>query len=259
MPSFVEIMTGVSNQLTASIETSRTAFSHNLTAGEAVENAVRKFLRDHLPDNIGVAHGQVIDRHGTISRQLDAVLYDAQRTPILFSDEADENKIIPIEGVIAVVESKTNLQVRDIPDLASSAKLVKSLDRSAYYFSDHPVIETVKHAYGRDWKVLPVMYFVLAFDGPTMTNLSAAIQSACQNQLLHHRIDMACVIQRGIVANSNSEAGEIAALPFPDSLAFVHETKHALLIFYILMSRYVLQAETPPIAIQRYIPAEFTF
>lgn len=98
MASLVEIMDGVSGQLKASFEASRIAFEHRLTKGEAIEESVRAFLRRHLPDSIGVAHGQVIDRNGAMSRQLDVILYDATKTPILFSDEAEGNRIVPVEG-----------------------------------------------------------------------------------------------------------------------------------------------------------------
>lgn len=259
MPSLVEIMTAVSDQLTSSIEASRVAFAHNLTKGEAVESAVRKFFRDHLPISIGVAHGQVIDRHGSTSKQLDVILYDAGRTPILFSDEADENRIIPIEGVIAVVESKTSLKTSDITTLAESARVLKSLDRSAYYRSDDRMIKHVVNGYGREWEVLPPLYFVVAFDGPTPQSIAQALEKANENTPLHQRIDMTCIIKQGIVANSKPDSSGIEALPFPGSKLLAFETKNSLLLFYILMSRYVLQSALPPISIQSYLPKDFVF
>lgn len=252
-------MTDVSDQLTSSIEASRRAFEHNLTKGEAVESAARKFFRDHLPSSIGVAHGQVIDRHGATSKQLDVILFDARRTPILFSDEANENRIIPVEGVIAAVESKTSLQLADIPTLAESARVLKSLDRSAYYLSSNPIITHVVNGYGQEWPVLPPMYFILAFDGPRPEAVGQAILAASAGKPLHQRIDMACIIQRGVVANCSPAGSGIEALPFPGSKSLALETKNSLLLFYILMSRYVLQSDLPPISIQSYLPTDFKF
>jgi hypothetical protein len=259
MPSLVEIMTAVSDQLTSSIKASRQAFEHNLTKGEAVEGAVRKFFRDHLPSSIGVAHGQVIDRHGTTSKQLDVILFDARRTPILFSDEANENRIIPVEGVIAVVESKTSLQIADIPTLAESARILKSLDRSAYYVGSNPIVTHVINGYGQEWPTLPPMYFVISFDGPRPETVAQAMIATSLGKPLYQRIDMACIIQRGIVANCSPDGSGIEALPFPGSKTLAFETKNSLLLFYILMSRYVLQSDLPPISIQSYLPADFNF
>lgn len=258
MATLVDIMTAVSKQLTGSIEASRQSFEHHLTKGEAVENAVRKFLRDHLPDSIGIAHGQVIDRHGSMSKQLDVILYDARRTPILFSDEADENRIIPVEGVIAAIEAKANLQLSDIPTLVESARVLKSLDRSAYY-AEESLIQHVTYAYGKEWNAFPPLYFIVAFDGLKLENLARELNVANVGIPIHQRIDMSCVLQRGIVANSDSNGSGIDALPSPNSILRVCETKNSLLLFYILMSRYILQANVPPISIQSYFPSEFIF
>ena len=260
MPSIVDTMAAVSRQLTASIEASRENFSHNLTKGEAVEASVRKFLRDHLPDSIGVAHGQVVDRHGDISKQLDVILYDARRTPILYSDEANENRIVPVEGVIAAVEAKTNLKLADLPALSSSARTLKTLDRSAYYLPNNPIIQNAKQAFGRDWDdVLPPMYFVLAFEGPELSSVASSLAIERQSIPLRLQIDTVCIIKRGLVTNSTPVADGIDALPYPGSVLLPHATDHALLFFYILLTRYVLQAEVPPVAIQKYLPSGFGF
>ncbi|WGW12951.1 hypothetical protein LWF01_04040 [Saxibacter everestensis] len=259
MPSLVDIMSQVSAQLSASMEASRMAFSHNLTKGEAVEEALRQFLRNHLPASIGVTHGQVIDRHGAISKQLDVILYDAQRTPILFSDAAANNQILPVEGVVAAIECKTNLRTSEVPDLAQSAELLKSLDKTAYYLQDNPVIRSVKTAYGKEWDALPVFYFVFAFDGPSIDVIGNAVKVEHQNRELEERIDMVCVMNSGVVVNGNLPLSGIDAIPFPGSHVLSSQTKHPLLFFYILMCRYVLQAQVPPIAVQRYIPDGFAF
>lgn len=253
MPSIIDIMSGVSKQLTASIEANRIAFEHRLTKGEAIEESVRKFLRDHLPSSIGIAHGQVMDRHGTLSTQLDAILYDTSRTPILFSDEAKGNRLIPIEGVIAAVEVRTELRLDQIAALVENARVLKTLDRSAYYRKQERFIIEVVHAYGREWEVMPPLYFVFAFEGPPSASVGQAVHEAQAHRELHERIDMVCVLQRGVVANARRDRTGFQALPTPDSEITPVETEHALLLFYILMSRYVLQTTVPPISIQSYL------
>ncbi|MBC9954998.1 hypothetical protein ICM05_10180 [Leucobacter sp. cx-42] len=258
MVNLVDIMTSVSKQLSTSIEASRLAFEHNLTKGEAVESAVRKFFRTHLPDSIGVAHGQVIDQHGAISNQLDVILYDSPRTPILFSDEESANRIVPVEGVIAAIEVKTSLKVGDIQSINESAKALKTLDKSAYFRQDSP-LQSYTYAYGKKWSELPPMYFVLSFDGPTLDSVTNAMLQAESNSELWHRIDTVCILNRGVIANSDDNARGVDALPFPGSKRLKSGTEHPLLLFYILLGKYVLQTDLPPIALQRYLPSDFVF
>lgn len=259
MASLVEIMDGVSGQLKASFEASRIAFEHRLTKGEAIEESVRAFLRRHLPDSIGVAHGQVIDRNGAMSRQLDVILYDATKTPILFSDEAEGNRIVPVEGVIAAVEVKTVLSPADIAPLAEGARILKSLDASSFYIPERSFISNVKLAYGREWDSLPPMYFIVAFEGPTLSTVAERMRGAQEHLPLHQRVDMVCVLNRGVVANARPDSGGIEAIPSPLSDLRAIETERSLLLFYLLMTRYVLQADRPPIAIQNYLPSGFAF
>lgn len=269
MSDLATIMEGVSKQLVASIEAGRVAIAHRSEKGSAVEGAVRQFFREHLPSSIGVAHGEVIDRHGGTSTQLDVILYDEARTPILYQDQEAGVRVIPVEGVIAAIEVKTSLRLDEIPSLSEAALRLKQLDCSSYYMADNPLIRHVSYAYGKEYSVLPPFYFVLAFDGPDLINLETRM---AQNQVSHSlegnddlskRIDMVCVLNRGVVTNGQSDSRggitNLCAIPSPESRLVPIRTGHALLMFYILTSRYILQAEKPPIAIQRYIPEDFDF
>lgn len=57
--------------------------------------------------------GQVIDSLGRRTKQLDVIVYDMDRTPILFSSDEDGHRLVPSEGVLAVVEVKTHVDVSD--------------------------------------------------------------------------------------------------------------------------------------------------
>lgn len=119
-------------------------------------------------------------------------------------------------------------------------------------------ISKVVRAYGREWDVIPPMYFVLAFDGPALDNLAhhVAAENSCRE--VHKRIDMVAVLNRGAVVNQEPD-GMIDALPTPNSQLIYSQSNHVLFLFYVLMTRWVLQADIPPIAIQRYMPVAFVF
>jgi len=98
-----EIMSQAAAEMTLSLARTRTALSHSLSKGEAAEETVRKFFARYLPPSLGVTKGQVIDSLGWRTKQLDVIVYDMDRTPILFSSDED-HRLVPSEGVLAVVE-----------------------------------------------------------------------------------------------------------------------------------------------------------
>ena len=101
-------------ELKAKFDTLRDAIKHDGVVGIEGENIVSAFLRDRLPAAIGVTTGEVIDVQGRRSKQIDVLLYDALRTPMLFTGEKKDTHLVPAEGVLAVVEVKTRLRSRDL-------------------------------------------------------------------------------------------------------------------------------------------------
>lgn len=263
MSRLAQIMAGVSAELRASMEASRSALEHRGEKGSAIEGAVRDFFRKHLPTSVGVAHGEVVDRCGNTSTQLDVILYDQLRTPVLFSDKEAGVRVIPAEGVIAAIEVKTSLQLADIPKLVEASARLTGLERFSYYREENPVIREVAFAYGREFEVLPPFYFILAFEGPDLTNLAKNLAMNSNDRELPEQIDSICVLNRGVVTNATlnefHKVETIDALPSPETFRFPIETKHSLLLFYLLTSRYILQTQKPPINIQKYLPKEFNF
>jgi hypothetical protein len=87
----------------------RESLDHSGEKGTATEEIVAEFLTDRLPQSIGATSGQVMDRTGRKSGQVDVILYDAIRTPMLFASTKAGRHTVPAEGVLAVVEVKTHL------------------------------------------------------------------------------------------------------------------------------------------------------
>lgn len=261
MNQLVQLMSAASHELKASMAASRAAFDHNLTKGEAVEAAVRDFMRTYYPSSVGVGAGQVIDSRGVASTQLDVILYDALRTPLLFSDKGGEHQLVPSEGVIAAIEAKMVLKVGDIPKLVNSAQSLKSLDRSAYYVRDSLIVDSTT-MYGQVWERTPPppMYFVFAFEGPSLETVAEALTETETGIPYHRRIDLVCILDKGMVVNADPVGGGYDTVPGPGKIRRGHATaEHALFLFHILASRHILQMDFPPIALQRYIPDGFGF
>ena len=71
------------------------------------EEAIRKFLSENLPRRYGISKGFVVSHDGIQSDQCDVIIYDADTSPIFYTDVNQE--ILPIESVYAVIQVKSRL------------------------------------------------------------------------------------------------------------------------------------------------------
>lgn len=99
-----------SEQLRLELKNARGNFDHNGVKGTRVDEVFRSFLQRHLPDSIGITSGEIVDIHGGRSGQIDLILYDKVRTPMLFGDKSSTDHSVPAEGAIAAVEVKSRLK-----------------------------------------------------------------------------------------------------------------------------------------------------
>src|ERR1700730_17738788 len=77
------------------------AFKHRGNRGTGREQAVVKFLNEHLPGRFRVATGEIVDVGGERSGQVDILGYDRLQTaPLLI--QADGRVLIGAEAVLAV-------------------------------------------------------------------------------------------------------------------------------------------------------------
>ncbi|WP_339742197.1 DUF6602 domain-containing protein [uncultured Rubinisphaera sp.] len=108
----------------------RRLISHPGELGTAREQIIRDFLTAHLPKRFDVSTGFVFDCNGTISSQLDIVIFDSNVCPRF---EIPGGKFLfPCEAVAAVGQVKSSLTSRDaFRSAVDNLVSVKSLDRSA--------------------------------------------------------------------------------------------------------------------------------
>ncbi|TLP92232.1 hypothetical protein FEF26_14965 [Nesterenkonia salmonea] len=262
MSELADLMSAASQDMASQVKGIRAAFDHQLSKGEAAEATLRKFFEDYYPSSIGVAHGQVVDSYGSHSKQHDVILYDTTQTPVLYTDKQRGARLLPVEGVIAVIESKLSLQLAHVEQAVESARTLKSLDRSAYYLPEklpgQIQLDEKQKAYGTEYDVIPPMYFLFAFEGSAVTSFAQRLEDRQKDLPVDKRVDLVCVMEDGVVVNVTTR-GQIDTLPSPGSHLTGYKTEHALFLFHMLVSRYLLQVKIPDIALQRYIPKGFTF
>ena len=234
----------------------RDAIEHNGLVGEEGEKIVAAFLRERLPGAIGVTTGEVLDVERGRSRQTDVVLYDAMRTPMLFTGEEKDTHVVPAEGVLAVIEVKKRLRSIDLDGCLRNCRSVKQLVRNAYFAQ---TIQFRHVAYGREWDDLPIFFSVF---GTGSDNLYAEALNDLQADVpVHERIDMLCCLDRGVTINAGIDLSAgieaiksvISPRSLPNGGLANVETAKPLLVWYAMLASVVMQAGTRPIDITRYV------
>ena len=107
---------GLQSQMEVQLSTNRENIHHPGSKGDSLENVWIEWLRKYLPNRYSVDKAIIVDSAGSLSDQIDLVIYDQQYTPFVFTQNGIH--YIPAEGVYAVFEVK--------PDLNGSASIGKS-------------------------------------------------------------------------------------------------------------------------------------
>lgn len=230
------------------LEQIRIAATHAGLKGTAAEEILAEFLRERLPASLGVTTGQVVDRDGNLSKQVDVVIYDATRTPTLFTSPAGSWNVVPAEGVVAVIEVKMHLTVSDIPGVLSNCAAVLGLRRDAYV---GPAANRFD-VHGRTYSELPICYYLFAFESDSMY---AQKLNELQDGLdLDKRLTSACYLDRGISLHFQLQGGTpvYTELPAPPGVMVDIATEAALLAWFASFSTVVFQAKLRAISLIDY-------
>jgi hypothetical protein len=144
------------DQLRASLEVSRSTFSHPTNKGNEAEAAARDFLSHHLPRHLTVGNGEIIDTHGQRSGQVDIVISNEDQP---FVRGTNDPCLYLAEGVSAAGEVKAYLAAKQLAESLDTAGKVKQL-RPKPVFGDERLISPADAA--RFYDAVP--FFLLAFD-----------------------------------------------------------------------------------------------
>ncbi len=98
--------------------------NHNLSVGLICEEILREFLRQFLPDRIGLTPG-FIENDRSLSNQCDIIIYDKLNFAPLYSFGGIS--IIPSESVFAVVEVKSTLNYAGFCSTLESFERLKNM------------------------------------------------------------------------------------------------------------------------------------
>ncbi len=231
---------------------------HRGEAGRRREDDLREFLRCFLPRRLGIGTGEIAASDGSVSPQIDLIIYDALETPLL--DNSESSIVVPVEGVFGVIEVSSRLDITKLREDVAKIRAVKALEKRAYWAENSDIVNTyAPHGTPRD--VWPVLGFCFGFEGNELDNLRAGMRQLDIDDDWNN-LDMLCVLSQGCIANADSDAngeiGEISGAPNPQTsrLAIVNDGAGmggALMFFYLLAGGLLMQARTAPINMGRYL------
>jgi len=246
----VSLFGSISTKMRADFDEARTAFTHPGLKGTAFENTVKSFLKAYLPEKLSVCSGQLIDAEGRISKQLDIIVYDAHGTPIL--KESGDVRVLPVECAYSIIEVKAHLSTPELDGAYANMRSVRALRKTAFP-PQVGAVTTVKLLYGAEWVFWPVNYFVFAFDSIDPFTLCRRHRELHQDAALHERIDLVCILDKGVILHTDDSKSEILPLPEVGCRIGFKKTDHALLLFYALVSQVLNQASMPPFRFAAYL------
>lgn len=230
----------------------RAVIKHRGLKGGSNEEIFRTFLIEYLPKSLGISTGELVDANGNVSGQLDVIIYDSAKTPILYRNA--NTQVIPVECAYAVIEVKAKLDKRELYKTFENMKTVRGLEKTAFIKpSGHSILKD--NLYGKEWDIWPINYYIFAYNSIKLKTLANYINQKHQTEMLpeYSRIDTICVLDKGIICNKNAE-GKIDALPEPGSELYTCETEtQSLIVFYTLISHYLNQTRLPNFRFTDYL------
>lgn len=114
----------IARVLETSFSVSSSIANHSTVLGDARESFIRDVLKRFLPSNISIGSGQIVDNEGGISKQIDLIIYRNDFPTLRTFGSAD---VYLIEGVVATVEVKSQLNDKSLVEALENGRSVRNL------------------------------------------------------------------------------------------------------------------------------------
>jgi len=232
-----DIFDHLQTQMIEALNTNKEIISHPPTQGDATELCWLKMLNEYLPKRYKAEKAFVLDSEGSLSQQIDIVIFDQQYSPFLFNQNG--TIYIPAESVYAVFEVRPSIGKRNIEYAGEKAASVRKLKRTnAPIYHAGGVVMDPK-------KPFQILSGLLTLDsGWKSFNEQNILKFICSLPP-EKRLDIGCVLNEGafnILCHENDPAEVI-----------ISNNKNALISFFLqLLSRLQRLGTVPAIEIDRY-------
>lgn len=187
--SLPALMQGLHDRVSHELKTARAVIGHPGAKGDGSEKVWHKLLKTYLPVRYAVDKATIMDSTGAFSGEIDVLLYDRQYTFLIFEFEG-VGKVIPVEAVYAVFESKQEINAQYVEYAQDKAATVRRLQRTS---AEIMTIDGLRRAIPQ-----PILAGFLAFENGWKSDAADDyLKKALLKDQGDGRLDMGCIAAYG--------------------------------------------------------------
>lgn len=230
-------MEEIFNQMELEINNEFTKLSKLISSdsrGHARESIIIKFFKNLLPNSFGITRGKVISSDGQESDEIDIIIYDLIKTPILY--KVGDYSLVPI--------------IRTI-------QKIKKMNKKSFYEQSGDIVKKVL-AYGKEFEYFPTLGMIFSFDSISIEELGNFCESVYEKEkiILEEQADFICIFNKGLIYHSEPpNFGRIQIYPTNKCKITVKPQtikSHNLKNFFLGLNHILVQAWTRPIRLSDY-------
>lgn len=231
--SLKDVLSGLHDDIQNRLETIRKAMPHPVSKGDASERVWNELFNTYLPARYKSDKAHVVDSQGTISQQIDVVIYNRQYSPFIFHYEGEV--IVPAESVYAVFEAKQSANLKHVQYAQEKVRSVRALHRTSL---------PIPHAGGTypAKPLIPIYGGLLTFESDWKPGLGDSLLDALKQDQGEGKIDFGCVAGHGYFHTDED----------PTEYAMHTGGKPATAFLFKLISQLQSSGTVPMIDIQAY-------
>ncbi len=231
-----DLFLDLQDELSASLGVSRRNVGHPTAKGDASELRWVETLQTYLPLRYQAEKAFVVDHEGSVSDQIDVVIFDRQYCPFLMNHNG--TKYVPAESVYAVFEVKQELTKEHIEYAGKKAASVRVLKRTNAH---------IVHAGGRIIDPKPpfrILGGLLTLESTWQEPFGESFKSAIHGLPDGNELDLGCCVRCG---SFEFESGADESINAVDN--------DVSLVFFVLRLLHRLQAlgTVPAIELDAYL------
>jgi hypothetical protein len=223
-------------EMIAKLSADRVVVTHPSTKGDATELSWIEMLNQYLPKRYQAAKAFVLDSEGSLSEQIDIVIFDRQYSPFLFNHNGA--LYVPAESVYGVMEVKPELSKEELLYAGSKAQSVRLLRRTS---------APIPHAGGKfqPRSLFEIVAGIVTLKSGWSPPFGTSFEEAIAGLETKARVHLGCALRSGAFEVEYPENGK--------PRIEISESDDALIFFFLhLLSRLQSLGTVPAIDIGKY-------
>ena len=234
-----QLFKNVSAKLMQEFEETEKTLKFPPDRGGQREEAIRKFLSEKLPRRYGISKGFVVSHEGIQSDQCDVIVYDADTSPIFYTDINQE--ILPIESVYAVIQVKSRLTPTSLDDAIRNIKSFKQIPRKDVTSVPLGPGGGISIGYNQpiNKKLGVLMSYTLGnpYDSKSIDEVLTEVIQKIKKENIDKRIDFVCIIDRGVIVPIKRQDQTLMISVFDDAadIKMVGDAENSVGLFFVIL------------------------